>query len=90
MIDETKPTEKKPAPTATKPPEPNRVKRLQFNSKQLDVPGLSLVGGATEREGLTIEFLPWLRHFRFTFVGPGKAPAVRYVHEVHTASWDPA
>lgn len=80
--------EKKPTPSNR--PEPIRVKRVLFTGRHIDVPGLSLVGSASEREGLAIEFLPWLRHLRFTFVVRGKEPVVRYVHETHAASWDPA
>ncbi|HVJ93289.1 MAG TPA: hypothetical protein VM580_25990 [Labilithrix sp.] len=83
--------EKKPAPSTNNKPEPIRVKRILFHSKQIEVPGVSYVGGltVTEQKHYTIEFMPWLRHHRITWTPPGKEPVVRMVHETHVSTWEP-
>lgn len=82
----------KPQPPVQRPAEPIRVRELRFHSSNLN--GISLgppftINGTThclqtskdEREGVRIQFEPWLRRFRATYYRGGKPAEEVFIPE---------
>lgn len=80
-------------------PQPNKpasipVKTLRFASP-LDVPGRTGASALSVRKQdnagtYLIEYQPQLRHHKVTYSRTGQATEVRYIHECHVQSWEPA
>jgi len=77
-------------------PEPIAVKQIRFVG-HVDIPGKNQTQSVTadpakpkHQHHWTIEFMPWLRHHRVTWHGPGGESAVRMVPEAHVSTWEPA
>lgn len=59
-----------------------------------DFPGASLTSSVSSvkqgnRQGSTISYLPWMRHFRISY-NDGNRTHVSMIHETQVASWTPA
>lgn len=73
---------------------PMLAKQITF-STPTDVPGKNMASGIkaegqANKKQYRLEYLPWLRYHCITLVVAGKDDEVKYVHESHVKSWDPA
>lgn len=81
-----------PSPNQTR--EPLAVRLVRFR-EPMDAPGLSVASSCTasdqsNRKRHSIQYLPWMRHFRIEFFPGGEgATQVAYIHEAHIKSWEP-
>lgn len=75
--------------------EPIMVQVLRFDpSNPMDTAALSVASSCSasdqrNRQGHTISYLPWMRHFRLDFQDGHGAIRTSYVHETQVKSWDP-
>jgi hypothetical protein len=80
---------------SAKPAPPTIATRVLWFSAPTDIPGKNGASSVTAKKqdnagSYRLEYIPQMRHHRIAFKHHDRPEEVRYVHECHVRSWEPA